>query len=329
MSDADPPVGGLPSDLPTSSVPPLILTQNEILDEWLNTYYLRHEYHGNELSIQVKDFVTIPFQFGARGTRNWLEDDQLVVPLALAAEDQKRADILVVPPFPAQALARVGLGQSSREMFMETHSELYLQMMSDAVRWIVVPCTDAMFGDRVLTESTKNPTIETIQRGGKRTKTRRIGQAHWGFMIVDMTESRASWLDGHLTIRLRRDGYHIRHMYRAGWTAGKMLCGIDTVMERERGQFAATTLMHVPHDSHNNLFGVDRGSACAPWVFAMFRYILDHPDVLTEANGLNGAFAVARKAEHITNMAFHSQQTRLAMQRIIDDQVSDCIEKQA
>jgi hypothetical protein len=141
---------------------------------------------------------------------------------------------------------------------------------------------------------------------------------HWGFIVIDKKREDARWFDSHLTLDTKTNGKpRISHMFKTGWVAGKVLCGYDTVMERERGKFIARTLKHVPNDTTHNWYTGDKGAACGPWVFAMLRYILEHPTYLTNEKGLRGTFTSKRLLRHALRMAFDSRKTRADMQNII------------
>ncbi|KAI4690449.1 hypothetical protein J4E81_007603 [Alternaria sp. BMP 2799] len=146
------------------------------------------------------------------------------------------------------------------------------------------------------------------------------GGTHWGFMVIDKERNDARWLDGHLNVKQKRNKHwyiHNMHKPHPAWVAGKILCGYDKVMELERGAFTAATLKHVPHDTKNNSYRGDEGSACGPWVYAMLKYILDNPRFLSDAGGLYSAFSSRYRRRHPQQMAFNSLQTRRDMQEII------------
>jgi hypothetical protein len=146
---------------------------------------------------------------------------------------------------------------------------------------------------------------------------------HWGFMIIDKTTEEATWLDGDIdTERLQEPKRtRITRMYGAARTAGKVLCGYDTVMQRTRRTFNASTLKHVPHDHKDNRFQGDRGCSCGPWVFAMFRYILKHPNLLTDQTGLKGSFTRSKLKAHKRDLRLDSREARHAMQNVIKEAV--------
>jgi len=146
------------------------------------------------------------------------------------------------------------------------------------------------------------------------------GGTHWGFMVIDKERNDARWLDGHVDVTQKANKHwyiHNMHKPSPAWVAGKILCGYDKVMDLERGGFTAATLKHVPHDTKNNSYRGDEGSACGPWVYAMLKYILDNPKFLTDAGGLYSAFSSRYRRRHPQNMAFNSLQTRKGMQEII------------
>jgi hypothetical protein len=141
---------------------------------------------------------------------------------------------------------------------------------------------------------------------------------HWGVMIIDKARNEARWLDGALNLTRKNGKVCIQApMLRAGWVAGKVLCGYDRVMQLPRGQFTATTLKHTPHEYRDNSFRGDAGCACGPWVIAMIQYILDNAGFLTAEHGLKGTFASNRKRGHVIDMAFDSLRTRTATQEMV------------
>jgi hypothetical protein len=141
---------------------------------------------------------------------------------------------------------------------------------------------------------------------------------HWGVMIIDKARNEARWLDGAINLTRKNGKVIIRApMHRAGWVAGKVLCGYDRVMQLPRGQFTATTLKHTPHDYRDNSFRGDVGCACGPWVIAIIQYILDNAEFLTAEDGLKGTFASNRRRGHVIGMAFDSLRTRTAAQEMV------------
>ena len=169
-------------------------------------------------------------------------------------------------------------------------------MEREEIRWIVVPVTNGMTLEAQEEDRKKEAKAEAKAKASKNaaaTKERPDGTAveknaenerdvlpektkrpaekrnafrpsnskglHWGLMIIDKQRDDARWLDGALTLRTRNKKTRIHHMFGARWVAGKVLCGYDKVMGRERGLFTATTLKHVTHDRHYNRFKGDRG----------------------------------------------------------------------
>jgi hypothetical protein len=141
---------------------------------------------------------------------------------------------------------------------------------------------------------------------------------HWGVMIIDKARNEARWLDGAINLTRKNGKVCIRApMLRAGWVAGKVLCGYDRVMQLPRGQFTATTLKHTPHEYRDNSFRGDTRCACGPWVIAIIQYILDNAGFLTAEHGLKGTFASNRRRGHVIGMAFDSLRTRTAAQEMV------------
>jgi hypothetical protein len=146
---------------------------------------------------------------------------------------------------------------------------------------------------------------------------------HWGMIIVDKKQQDARWLDGDLRIEIdQATGKHkISYQYGAATAAGRALCGYDMVMRQEGGKFKTSTLRYVPNDREDNKFEGDQGAACAPWVFAMLRYILQNPNFLTDRGGLRRAFRKKRKEKHVRKMAFDSKQARIDMQTLVANEL--------
>ncbi|KAJ4324040.1 hypothetical protein N0V94_001540 [Neodidymelliopsis sp. IMI 364377] len=146
---------------------------------------------------------------------------------------------------------------------------------------------------------------------------------HWGMIIVDKKRQDARWLDGDLKTETdRATGKPItKCQCGAATAAGRALCGYDKVMRQEGGKFKTSTLKYVPNDIEDNKFGGDEGAACAPWVFAMLRYILQNPNFLTDRGGLKRAFQRKRKEKHVRRMAFDYKQARIDTQTLVANEL--------
>jgi hypothetical protein len=278
--------------------PPLPETRETTIINWLRRVYVDHSHLANPLAPTIKNFISIVATRQRDGSHYWLGDAELVLALVLLTNSRKRQnDMLIVPPNAASELARVGKRLSGKNDFMtgEFSRECYDAMRKDSIRWVVVPVTDGMGAD-------------TIPGGGM----------HWGLMIIDKQRNDARWLDGNLALKRKHNKkWCIESMLPAGTVAGQILCGYDTVMDLEKGHFTAATLKHVPHDTNDNKYKRDGGSACGPWVFAILKYILERPSLLSNENGLHGAFRLRKKREHQMRMAFDSLETRKCIQETI------------
>jgi len=343
-SDAASSASGADRPRPRASFGPV--TKEALINTWLRELYLDYAHKGGDVSITVEDFLHITATARSDPPKSWLSEDQLTLPLILSATNvDKRSDTLVISTNPASHLANIGLGLNTRDGFVALYPEVWASMSEEKIRWIVVPCNDYMTAqaeaELAAEKAAKNKNTPSEKDGPGAGPHNKIGEArptkalpiqneevpkigiqvrggtHWGFMIIDKTNEDAWWLDGHLTITRGPKGFSINHMFRAGWVAGKVLCGYDTVMERRPGQFTASTLKHVPHDWRDNRYKKDEGSACGPWVFAMLLYILKHPHFLTADQGLKGTFARSKLNRHIHDLNFDSVEARRAMQDVI------------
>jgi hypothetical protein len=113
----------------------------------------------------------------------------------------------------------------------------------------------------------------------------KYGGTHWGLMIIDTETEVARWFDGLLDIKYKtRNGRRvasINQMLNAGTAAGKVLCGYDRILGRERGRFTTSTLKWVPHQNSDNTTVHDSG-ACGPHMFACLNHVYQHPRALED-----------------------------------------------
>ncbi|KAH7379485.1 hypothetical protein BKA66DRAFT_571312 [Pyrenochaeta sp. MPI-SDFR-AT-0127] len=131
-----------PQNLPTAINP---LTNDAIINKWLRSLYLEHDYAGSSLSISIDDFMNIIATSDTDSSNSWLLDDQLALPVVLLTQLQKkRSDILVIPTTAASYLGSVGLGQATRKDFLQMCPHVASVMNLDSTRWIVIPCNDGM-----------------------------------------------------------------------------------------------------------------------------------------------------------------------------------------
>ncbi|CAG5143942.1 uncharacterized protein ALTATR162_LOCUS1451 [Alternaria atra] len=310
--------------------PPPPETREETINKWLRSRYIEHSHLGDPLVLSIEDFIDIVATSSTHPGKSWLEDNALG--LAAALMTTSRTDILVVPSNAATKLASVGLCISDKNDFKTDvlSCQCYDAMKQESIRWVIVPVTNGMASPE---EAARVKAARA--EAAKAKKSRKAGQGdysetgdqsmldiipgggtHWGLMIIDKQRNDARWLDGHLTLGQKSNGkWCIKEILPPAWTAGKILCGYDKVMDLKRGQFTAVTLKHVPHDTHDNSYKGDKNSACGPWVIAMLEYLLKNPKFLT--NGLHGAFRPRDKKYHHQRMAFNSLETRKRMQEII------------
>jgi len=350
MSDNDeqgPPAGndngdGTPAPAaPVAPVAPVPETNEDIIRNWLATKYLEREYLGLPLQVTMQEFLNIIATGSTDNNLNsWLLNNHLDLTTLLLTELKAKSDILVIPSDPATTLAHVGLGVTDPDFFKGglLTEKCYEAMNKEDIRWVVVPVTDGM-ADRnqarrdeaearaaakaakVKENKTSNdPPIEQEEAADQPEISPPNPGTHWGFMIVDKQNNDARWLDGNLKLKKDNRKWSIERMSNAGWVAGKILCGYDRVMGLERGGFTAATLKHVPHDTKDNAYKGDKGSACGPWVYAMLEYILKRPFILENPGGLYNAFRKRHLNTHKRLMAFNSLKTREDMQKIIRDE---------
>jgi hypothetical protein len=322
---------------------PNVPTDEQVIESWLKTKYLDYPYHGTTLSICIKELLRYTSTRLTDPANAWLSEDQITLPVALTVDNKARTDILVIESHAAAHLASVGLGLVTPEDFAATHSGMYAGMKDENVNWIIVPCNDGMtrqaevdLAARKRAEQPVEPVTsfndtDPVGRGGanwnrrnKKNNDYGTGSSqgmHWGVMIIDKAKNEARWLDGALRPERKNGKVYVGVMFPAARVAGKVLCGYDRVMNLPRGQFTATTLKHVPNDHGDNGFKGDAGCACGPWVIAIIQYILNNDSFLTAEHGLKETFASNMKAHHAQTMAFNSRTTRMAMNRMVQDEI--------
>jgi hypothetical protein len=336
---------------PVAPIAPVPKSNEEIIREWLQLVYLQLAPLGNPLQVTIQEFLDIIVTGSTdNNLDSWLLNNHLDLTTALLTHFAEQPDILVVPSGPATVLANIGLGITDIDYFKEDvlSEQLYKAMKEESVRWVVVPVTDGM-ADREQARRDKAK-AKAAAKAARTKESEETGEqeqqveidpvqehnamevevepefrslnagTHWGLMVIDKKENDARWLDGHLELQKCNKKWSIKWMSNAGWAAGKILCGYDQVMGLERGRFTAATLKHVPHDTRDNLYKHDQGSACGPWIFAMFAYILENRAFLTDAGGLHSTFRRSKLRLHTKRMAFHSLRTRQNMQEIIRDE---------
>ncbi|KAF2877591.1 hypothetical protein BDV95DRAFT_644964 [Massariosphaeria phaeospora] len=184
---------------------------------------------------------------------------------------------------------------------------------NEGKRWIVAPCSDGMMGYETLA---RRDELEKKAAGsGRKVPNANVGRGlHWGLLIVDRLKKRAHFIDGHLELREVEGEYNIHRMYHAGTAAGKVLCALDRVFEYTPGEFETSTLKFVPADREDNAFKGDNSSACGPYVYAFFNYLLNHPEYLDD---LEESFKISEWEKHKRDLEFHSLQVRREMQALV------------
>jgi hypothetical protein len=127
---------------PPAIVPP---TNQEIINAWRNKRYYTYDAPAQQISITVQDFFQIMLTGHTHDNRSWLNDDQLTLPVALlAANERENPDMLVISPTPASILASVGLGSLTRDDFRHSCPGVNEAMAQNSIRWIIIPCNDGM-----------------------------------------------------------------------------------------------------------------------------------------------------------------------------------------
>lgn len=148
---------------------------------------------------------------------------------------------------------------------------------------------------------------------------------HWAMIVIDKESADVRLFDGYLQTRIVRKNDSNKTVIcsdgKTAKAAGEVLRGFEAVMDKESGLFKTGTLKHVPHAHLDSKFKGDQGSSCAPWVFAMFRYILQNPTFLTKDGGLKKTFRESQKGRHVKGMSFNSKTVRREMQDIIGEEV--------
>ncbi|KAF2824407.1 hypothetical protein CC86DRAFT_420965 [Ophiobolus disseminans] len=144
---------------------------------------------------------------------------------------------------------------------------------------------------------------------------------HWGLLVIDKEKEVARWLDGLVGLRTKeKNGKRvtsISHMFAAGTAAGKVLCGYDKILGRERGKFTAGTLKQIPHQRSDNTFRTGDAGACGPHMFACLKHIYANPRALED---LYDHFKNKRAAGDFRRgggSAFHSKNIRQEIQDMI------------
>jgi len=322
---------------PAAPVAPVPETNEDIIREWLEPVYLERQYLGLPIQVTMQEFLNIIATASTdNNLRSWLLNNHLDLTTLLLTELKAKSDILIIPSGPAITLAHVGLGVTDIDFFKTDVliEQCYEAMNQEDIRWVVVPVTDGMADRNQARRDEAEARASTKAKENETSNDRPTEQeeaadqpeinppnpgTHWGFMIVDKQKNDARWLDGNLELENRNRKWSIKRMSNAGWVAGKILCGYDRVMGLERGGFTAATLKHVPHDTKDNAYKGDKGSACGPWVYAMLEYILKRPFILENPGGLYNAFKQRHLNMHKKLMAFNSLKTRENMQKIIRD----------
>ncbi|ORY11307.1 hypothetical protein BCR34DRAFT_327292 [Clohesyomyces aquaticus] len=311
------------------------------LKDWLEKNYLRYTTSsGFEVSIPFEAFLYISTLDNEDKRHSYWQGETISTALEQITSSHGRSDVAVIPEVLAQVLCSVGQRLWKPEYINKECAEL---MKDESKRFLVIPCNDVMQGAGLAAYPNPSPngkpgeTSDDRQPGSPENNPENATNAeksaeksavsgnvsapkgpveghaghggHWGLLIVDKKEPRtARWIDGH--VELHRHGPNkdkIYHLFYAAFAAGKVLCGVDDVLGNLKGKFRTSTLKWLPHQSYDNQFKFDGGSACAPYMYAFLDYVYKHPGYLED---LNGTFTKARKAEHVQRMAFNSKTTR-------------------
>ena len=140
----------------TAPAVPTSVSSDGIITSWLRKPYLDHaySYSGGTLLLNVQEFLHI-LETAASGNGNsWLSNDQLFLPMVLQLQNKtSRADMVLISPQAASALASIGVGDSDGEIFTAQAPGYSAAMTESNVRWVVIPCNDGMVQ---ITEATDN-----------------------------------------------------------------------------------------------------------------------------------------------------------------------------
>jgi hypothetical protein len=326
--------GGGTGDSTVSATP--VLNDGQKLDQWLNHQYLRYTLEDDsEISLTMQDFIDLTV---LTHPRCLLNGEHMSLALALSVKKNKRADTVLLSEFSAQSLYHFGNGPSEE---LEDLPGIVRSILDDKKRWIVVPCSDGVLHaeeiEKGYKKNVRGRTDSPDHAGGELEDrisnkaipdTRGVSKAtarvpeprstehgsHWGILIVDKQEKVAHWVDSLVTLR---PNFKIAHMFRAARVAGKVLCGIDSVLSTqenfEKGTFDARTLKYVPQQgSHNSTRG-DHG-ACGPFMFAFLEHVFRYPKKL---NSLRASFP----RSGMNKINFHSLMARREIRGLIMQEV--------
>jgi hypothetical protein len=188
-----------------------------------------------------------------------------------------------------------------------------------ASRNIVVIAVNSAFQDyKTQSHGLTEGIPEKDRPQNRRDYVREVGNGrHWSFIVIDRRnkeQQTAHYVDGMIRAKRskKREGeWNIRGIAINGETAGKVLCGFDTLLDLEKGAFHARTLKFVPHMEYDNRFiGTEEG-ACGPHMYAMMDYLLANKGTLIDP-GLESTFnAEEFRRARATELAFDSYATRV------------------
>ncbi|EFQ93360.1 hypothetical protein PTT_09288, partial [Pyrenophora teres f. teres 0-1] len=141
--------------------------------------------------------------------------------------------------------------------------------------------------------------------------------SHWSFIVIDTQDQTARYIDGMVrATRLGQNRYRIRGTEINGTVAGKILCGFDTLMGREKGALRVSTLKWTPNQFENNANNGDAG-ACGPHVFALMTFIIGRENREILEHGVKRYFRETAFEANCKRVGFDSARSRREIQRII------------
>lgn len=229
-------------------------------------------------------------------------------------------DVTVLSDRSARALFTIGSGYNPAPKTLKSTEAVIINAEH---RWIVVPCSNKLLKEAPTGQRKYKIVTDEQMSIAKALTARRVEarkeNTHQGLLVVDKHEKVAYWVDSAVQVVKKKNTnrWKIKHMYTAGYCAGKVLRGIETVLvtqlkDYKTGGFKASTLKHTPqHRLHNDQPRDEDPSAAFVYAF------LDHVYRSTEALiNLKRAFP----ADSRNNTRFHSLEVRKNMQERVRHQ---------
>ncbi|KZM28255.1 uncharacterized protein EKO05_0011041 [Ascochyta rabiei] len=145
---------------------------------------------------------------------------------------------------------------------------------------------------------------------------------HWGLLIIDKTQKVARWVDSIITLEQRSDKpkkLKFGHMHPTAIAAGRVLCGIDTLLGEDhgfsKGGFTTSTLKYVPQQATDNSYSGNDGGPCGPFMFAFLEHIFERATTLDQI-GLRKMFPRSERGQ----LRFDSMLARRELRRLIQQE---------